>query len=73
MPRAKFDYSQTRPEDKLLLSTAEVGKILGVNPIVVCEYIRKGSLKAAFIGRSYFIRRADLDGFVAGHIGLKAA
>ncbi len=47
-------------ENKKLLSTLEVAKILGVSRITVFKRIQSGEIKAKKIGRNYVIESSDL-------------
>ncbi|MDD4989306.1 MAG: helix-turn-helix domain-containing protein [Candidatus Pacebacteria bacterium] len=47
-------------ENKTLLSTAEVAKILGISRVAVFKKIQSGEIKAKKIGRNYVIESADL-------------
>jgi len=47
-------------ENKKLLSTNEVAKILGVSRITVFKRIKSGEIKAKKIGRNYVIDSADV-------------
>lgn len=47
-------------ENKKLLSTAEVAKILGVSRVAIFKKIKSGEIKAQKIGRNYVIESADL-------------
>jgi|SRR3989344_6777135 len=54
-----IEYNGTM-ENKKLLSTAEVAKILGISRIAVFKKIQSGDIKAKKIGRNYIIESADL-------------
>lgn len=54
-----------------LVTVEEAAERLNLHPKTVLRYIRDGRLKAARIGKSYRIARADLDAF-AGIAGGKA-
>jgi len=47
-------------DDKTLLSTAEVAKILGISRISVFKKIKNNKIKAKKIGRNYVIALTDL-------------
>ena len=47
-------------ENKRLLSTAEVAKILGVSRVAVFKKIQSGEIKAKKVGRNYVIENSDL-------------
>lgn len=64
MPRTPFVPSTTPTENKIFLTTAEVAKLLGCTPHTATTLVRTGAIKAAYIGRSYLIKRTDLDAFV---------
>ena len=50
-----------------LLSTVEVGAILGVTRETITDYIASGALAAAKIGRKWRVRTEDLDQFIRSH------
>jgi DNA binding domain, excisionase family len=64
MPRTPFTPSVTPLESKIYLNTTEIAQLLDCKPLTICSLIRSGALKAAYIGRSYKVRRSDLDSFI---------
>lgn len=48
----------------VLYTTDKVAEILDVNPVTVRRWIRKGKLKANKIGKSYRIKKEDLEKFL---------
>lgn len=62
--------SQNQPSvpvvDKLLLTLPEVQALTGLSKGILRDAIRNGTLKAKLIGRSWRIKRTDLDDYVAG-------
>jgi excisionase family DNA binding protein len=72
MPRAKLAPSATPPESKIFLSTSETGRLLGLSPLAVCHLITGGNLPAAYVGRGYLIRRADIDRFIEKRMHIRA-
>jgi len=68
MPRAAYTKSTTPIEDKLFLTSAEAARLLNLTPITVTRKIKCGELKAAFVGRSWLIRRSDLDAYIGSKI-----
>jgi excisionase family DNA binding protein len=46
--------------NKKLLSTIEVARILGISRVAVFKKIKAGRIKAAKLGRNYFIERDEL-------------
>tara|TARA_R110002051_G_scaffold4229_5_gene22723 strand:+ start:47761 stop:48036 length:276 start_codon:yes stop_codon:yes gene_type:complete len=59
---------QTQPEN---YSVKEASKILKVSEQSVLKYIRKGFLPAQFIGKSYLIKRVDLEASLSKYKSLK--
>lgn len=47
-------------EQKKLLSTAELAKILGISRIAVFKKIKEGKIRAEKVGRNFVISQADL-------------
>lgn len=47
-------------ENKKLLSTAEVAKILGISRVAIFKKIKSGEIKARKIGRNYIVESDDL-------------
>jgi excisionase family DNA binding protein len=47
-------------ENKRLMSTAQLAKILGISRIAVFKKIKKGQIKAIKVGRSYAISYKDV-------------
>ena len=47
-------------ENKRLMSTAELAKILGISRIAVFKKIKKGQIKAIKVGRNYAISYKDV-------------
>jgi len=47
-------------ENKNLLSTSEVAKILGVSRVTVFKKIQSGEIKAKKVGRNYVIENSDI-------------
>ena len=52
--------------DKLLLTVHEAQALTGLSKDVLRDAISDGTLKAKVIGRSWRVKRSDLDQFVAG-------
>lgn len=52
-------------EPDALFDTEALGKLLGVGPSAERAWIRSGRLKARKLGERYFVRGADLLGFVS--------
>jgi excisionase family DNA binding protein len=46
-------------------TTAEVAKMLKLNPFTVLTYIRNGKLGASKIGKGYRIAKGDIDAFIS--------
>jgi excisionase family DNA binding protein len=44
-----------------ILTVEEVARYLRVHPVTVQRWVRAGTLPAARVGRTYRIKRADLD------------
>ncbi|MDF5714295.1 MAG: helix-turn-helix domain-containing protein [Rhizonema sp. NSF051] len=64
---ARGETQQTVPiADKLLLTLPEAQALTGLSREFLREAISEGTLKAAVIGRSWRIKRSDLEEFVAG-------
>ena len=60
------------PEDKPEnLTVKEAAPLLKVSEQSVIKYIKKGLLPAKFIGRSYLIRREDLEAALTEYKSLK--
>jgi len=51
--------------DKLLLTVTEVQALTGLSKDVLRDAISDGTLKAKLIGRSWRVKRSDLEEFVA--------
>ncbi|MDF5718102.1 MAG: helix-turn-helix domain-containing protein [Rhizonema sp. NSF051] len=65
--RSLLLISQTVPiADKLLLTLPEAQALTGLSREFLREAISNGTLKAAVIGRSWRIKRSDLEEYVAG-------
>ena len=64
MPRTKYVPNQTPVENKIFLNTAEIAKLLGITPHTACTLVRTGAIKSSFIGRSYLVKRSDVDAFI---------
>lgn len=63
--------AESRPEEQYF-TTAEVAKILKLNPFTVLVYIRTGKLRASKVGKSYRITKSDIDAFIArGYLAAK--
>ena len=62
--------SETQPSvpiaDKLLLTVHEAQALTGLSKELLRDAISYGTLKAKLIGRSWRVKRSDLDQFVAG-------
>jgi len=52
-------------EPDALYSSEHLARIFGVQPAAVRAWIRSGKLKARKLGKRYFVRGADLLGFVS--------
>ncbi len=59
---------QSEPEN---YNVKEASKILKVSEQSVLSYIRKGLIPAQFIGKSYLIKRADLEASLSEYKSLK--
>lgn len=55
-----------RFNDKELYSVKELEKILPITPLTIRAYIRKGKIKGSKIGKSWFIKKSDLEAFLEG-------
>jgi len=53
-------------KDKELYSVRELEKILPITPLTIREYIRKGKIKGSKIGKSWFVKKEDLEAFLEG-------
>ena len=53
-------------KDKELYSVKELEKILPITPLTIREYIRKGKIKGSKIGKSWFVKKEDLEAFLEG-------
>ena len=53
-------------KDKELYSVKELEKILPITPLTIREYIRKGKIKGSKIGKSWFVKKQDLEAFLEG-------
>lgn len=51
-----------------LLTADEVADMLRVSTMTVYRLIRRGELPAVRVGRSYRVRRPDLDGYLQGQV-----
>ncbi|MEW6100826.1 MAG: helix-turn-helix domain-containing protein [Candidatus Omnitrophota bacterium] len=47
-------------EDKELMTTTELAKILGISRVAVFKRIKKGQIKAIRVGKSFVIRKDSL-------------
>jgi excisionase family DNA binding protein len=72
MPRKPYTAPATPPERKLFLTVSEVAQVLGIGPVNVCRIIKRGELPAAFVGRGYLIRRADIDRYIESRLHIRA-
>ena len=52
--------------EKELYSVRELQKILPITPLTIREYIRKGKIKGSKIGKSWFVKKQDLEAFLEG-------
>ena len=61
--------TETQPKvsigDKLLLTLPEVQTLTGLSKTLLRDAINKGQLKAKIIGKSWRIKRSDLDEYIA--------
>ena len=53
-------------KDKELYSIKELEKILPITPLTIRAYIRKGKIKGSKIGKSWFVKKQDLESFLEG-------
>lgn len=53
-------------KDKELYSVKELEKILPITPLTVRAYIRKGKIKGSKIGKSWYVKKQDLEAFLEG-------
>ena len=51
---------------KELYSVRELEKILPITPLTVRAYIRKGKIKGSKIGKSWYVKKQDLEAFLEG-------
>lgn len=49
---------------KEFYTTRDIGKMLNIRPQTVCEYIRKGKIKALSINHAYIVTKSDLDAYL---------
>lgn len=49
---------------KEFYTTRDIGKMLNIRPQTVCEYIRKGKIKALLINHAYIVTKSDLDNYL---------
>lgn len=53
--------SSSLPPDREFLTITDVAQMLHLSTTTIWRHVRRGELKAVKIGRSYRIRRSDLD------------
>jgi len=53
-------------KDKELYSVKELEKILPITPLTVRAYIRKGKIKGSKIGKTWYVKKEDLEAFLEG-------
>jgi excisionase family DNA binding protein len=53
------------PPDQEFLTITDVAQMLHLSTTTIWRHVRRGDLKALKIGRSYRIRRSDLDALLA--------
>lgn len=66
LPAAVGNEPQPRVpiESKILLTVAEAAELTSLSPSFVMKEVKEGRLKGRIIGRSYKVKRADLDAYV---------
>lgn len=52
-------------QDREFLTITDVAQMLHLSTTTIWRHVRRGDLKAVKIGRSYRIRRSDLDALLA--------
>jgi excisionase family DNA binding protein len=57
--------------NRLLLSKAEAGKLLGLGPDAVARLIRDGRLRTITVGKRKLIPRSELEAWIARELGHK--
>jgi excisionase family DNA binding protein len=55
-------------EEKNLISTTELAKILGISHVAVYKKIKSGKIKAEKIGRNFVIDKRDLNNILSGEL-----
>ena len=53
-------------KDKELYSVRELEKILPITPLTIRQYCREGKIKGSKIGKSWFVKKEDLEAFLEG-------
>lgn len=59
---SRFDPTRTD-----LMTVEQVAAYLQLNKLTVYRYIREGRIPAARLGKSYRVRKSDLDAFLESH------